>query len=70
MTDFSNEDWLGLEFGEAMAKARPFRILVTRPGPQSIGIGRMRVVGQRPSPEGLCLIFSYPDFERLPRRDR
>lgn len=61
------EEWLGYEWGEVLAQARPFRILVTRPPYRCLGKGRLLVVGQRQQEQGLTLIFSYTEFERLPR---
>ena len=61
------EEWLGLEFGEALAKARPFRVLLTKPGYRCLGKGRLLVVGQRQESEGLTLLLSYTEFERLPK---
>lgn len=62
------EEWLGQSYREALAVARPFRIVVTRPPWRCVGKGEMRVIGQRQEPEGLCLVVTYPEFERLPRR--
>lgn len=60
----SHEEYLGMEFGEAMAVARPFRVLLTRP-PQAIaGVGALRVVGQRQEEQGWCLVLSYSGFVR------
>ncbi len=66
----ASEEWLGLEFGEAVAKARPFRVLFTRPGYRCLGKGRLLVVGQRQESEGLTLLLSYTEFERLPKEAR
>jgi hypothetical protein len=63
----SHEEWLGLEFGEALAKARPFRVLLTRPPYRCLGKGRLLVVGQRQESEGLTLLLTYTEFERLPK---
>ena len=55
------------EFGEALAKARPFRVLLTRPPYRCLGKGRLLVVGQRQESEGLTLLLTYTEFERLPK---
>jgi hypothetical protein len=59
------EEWLGLEFGEALAKARPFRVFLTRPPYRCLGKGRLIVVGQRQDSSGLSLLVTYTEFERL-----
>jgi hypothetical protein len=63
------EEFLGLEYGEALARARPCRVLFTRPGLKSLGKGRLLVVGQRVEATGLTLIFAYTDYERWPQRE-
>ena len=60
----SPEEYLGMEYGEVLAIARPFRVLLTRP-PQAIaGTGTLRVVGQRQEEQGWCLLLSYTGFVR------
>ena len=66
----AGEECLGLEFGEAVAQARPCRVLFTRPGYRCLGKGRLLVVGQRQESEGLTLLLSYTEFERLPKEAR
>lgn len=66
----SGEEWLGLEYGEALAKARPFRVLFTRPWQRCLGKGRLIVVGQRQESQGLTLVLTYTEFERLPKEVR
>jgi len=61
------EEWLGYEWGEVLAQARPFRILVTRPPYRCLGKGRLLVVGQRQQDQQLTLVLSYTEFERLAR---
>lgn len=61
------EEWLGYEWGEVLAQARPFRILVTRPPYRCLGKGRLLVVGQRQQDQQLTLVLSYTEFERLSR---
>ena len=61
------EEWLGWEFWEAVATARPFRVLLTRPPYRCLGKGRLLVVGQRQESGGLCLLLTYTEFERLPK---
>ena len=63
----ADEEWLGLEFGEAVAKARPFRVLLTRPHYRCLAKGRLLVVGQRRDSDGLTLLLTYTEFERLPK---
>lgn len=63
----SGEEWLGQDYQEAVASARPFRILVTRPPYACLGKGPLVIIGQRQQPEGLCLIASYTQFERRSR---
>ena len=66
----SGEEWLGLEFGEALAKARPFRVLLTRPAYRCLGKGRLLVVGQRQESQGLTVLLTYAEFERLPKEQK
>ncbi len=63
----AGEEWLGWEFAEAVAAARPFRVLLTKPPYRCWGKGRLLVVGQRQESSGLCLLLTYTEFERLPK---
>lgn len=65
----SREEILGMEYGEALAIARPFRILLTRPPQAVCGVGRLRVVGQRQEPQGWCWFLSYSGWLRRGSRD-
>lgn len=64
------EEWLGCEFVEALAEARPFRVFLTRPPYPCLGKGRLLVVGQRQESQGLCLLVTYTEFERIAKEAR
>jgi len=60
-------DLVGLPWSEAeqilRARGQKYEIRVTAPPNRPAGTGELRVVAQRPRPEGFLLILAYPDYE-------
>jgi|GEM_PF-1699087 len=61
-------DLVGLPWREAeqilQARGQRYETLVTAPPNRPVGVGELRVVAQRPRPEGLLLILAYREYQR------
>lgn len=61
-------DLVGLPWREAerilQTRGQRYETLVTAPPNRPVGIGELRVVAQRPRPEGLLLILAYREYQR------
>jgi hypothetical protein len=61
-------DPVGLPWAEAepILKARgiAYETVVTAPPNRPVGVGELRVVAERPRPEGPLLVLAYRDYQR------
>lgn len=61
-------DVVGLPWTEAQSLLQSagltYQTAVTAPPQRPIGTGELRVVAQRPRPEGLLLILAHRDYQR------
>lgn len=61
-------DLVGLPWHEAEpilgARGLTYRTTVTAPPNRPTGLGELRVVAQRATPEGLSLVLAYREYQR------
>lgn len=61
-------DLVGLPWREAEpllnARGLTYETTVTAPPNRPCGVGELRVVAQRATPEGLLLVLAYRDYQR------
>ena len=59
---------VGLRWEEAKAiadsRGLPYKTVLTAPPNRPIGTGDLRVVAQRPLPQGLLLVLAHREYER------
>lgn len=61
-------DLVGLPWTEAEAmllqSGQSYEVMVTAPPNRPVGLGELRVVAQRATPEGLALVLAYREYQR------
>ena len=62
-------DLVGLPLAEAEpilhARGLRYETTVTAPPNRPVGVGELRVVAQRATPEGLLLVLAHREYQRL-----
>lgn len=64
-------DLVGLPWTEAETLLRDrghtYESMITAPPNRPVGVGELRVVAQRPRPEGLLLVLAHREYQRALR---